>query len=154
MKVILKENIEKLGSLGDVVEVKRGFARNYLFPKNLALQNNKHNMEIMQKKKIKAQKELELEKLSAMEQKEKIEELTLTIEKKAGEKDTLFGSVTTMEIEKRLEEMGISIDRKKFHLEEPIKKLGSYICKIKLVEDVEAELKIEVVGEKEEETTE
>ncbi|UCH93053.1 MAG: 50S ribosomal protein L9 [Candidatus Aminicenantes bacterium] len=150
MKVILNQDIEHLGRLGDLIEVKPGFARNYLFPKELALQPTKHNLEMMKYKKIKAQKQLELEKLSAMEQKQKLEELTLTIEKKAGESDTLFGSVTTMEIQQKLEELGIHIDRKKFRLDEPIKKLGLYVCKVKLIEEIEAELKIEVAKESEE----
>jgi large subunit ribosomal protein L9 len=152
MRVILNESIEKLGKLGDVVEVKPGYARNYLFPRGLALEPTKHNLEVMKHKKIKAEKQLELEKLSAMEQKKKLEELILTIKKKAGESEQLFGSVTAMEIEGQLAEMGINIERKKLHLEEPIKKLGSYICKIKLIEDIEADLKIEVVREGEEET--
>jgi len=150
MKVLLNENIESLGRLGDLVDVKAGYARNYLLPKGLALTPNKHNMEIMKFKKVKAEKQMELEKLSAMELKTKIEEITLIIEKKAGETDTLFGSVTAMEIEGKLAEMGIEIERKKFHLEEPIKKLGNYVCKIKLVEDIEADLKIEVHREGEE----
>ena len=91
-----------------------------------------------------------MEKLSAIEQKEKLEELTLTIEKKAGENDVLFGSVTVIEIEKKLEELGLKVERKKFHLAEPIKRLGSYSCKVKLFDDVEAEIKIEVVGQEEE----
>jgi len=147
MKVLLNEDIEKLGRLGDLVEVKSGYARNYLFPRKLALAPTAHNLEVMKSKKKKAQKRLELEKLSAMEQKQKIEELTLTISKKAGETDTLFGSVTPAEIEAQLQEMGVEIERKKFHLEEPIKKLGSYICKVRLMEEVEADLKIEVVKE-------
>ncbi len=150
MKVILNSDIERLGSLGDIVEVKPGYARNYLFPRGLALEPSRHNLELIKARQKKAQKLLELEKLSAMEQKGKIEELSLVFEKKAGEKDTLFGSVTTIEIEKRLEEMGVNIDRKKLHLEEPIKKLGSYICKVNLIEDIEAELKIDVVREGEE----
>ena len=152
MRVILNENIENLGKLGALVEVNPGYARNYLFPKELALKPTKHNIEVMKHRKIKAEKQLELEKLSAMEQKKKLEELTLYIEKKAGENEQLFGSVTPMEIEGKLAEAGITIERKKFHLEEPIKKLGSYICKMKLVEDIEADLKIEVVKEKEGET--
>ena len=150
MKIILNEDIEHLGRLGDLVEVKPGYARNYLFPKGLALKPTGHNLEIMKYKKIKAQKRLELEKLSALEQKQKLEEMTLTIDKKAGESDTLFGSVTTMEIQEKLEELGTHIDRKKLHLDEPIKKLGLHVCKVKLIEDVEAELKIEVVRENEE----
>jgi large subunit ribosomal protein L9 len=149
MKVILYTDIEKLGVVGDVVEVKSGYARNYLFPKKLALEVNKHNLELMAVKKKKIQKQIELEKLSATEQKNKLEELKLKIEKKAGESDVLFGSVSVMEIEKKLEESGISIERKKLHLDEPIKRLGNYTCKVKLFQDIEAELKIEVVKEEE-----
>lgn len=152
MKVILNENVENLGKVGDVVEVRPGYARNYLFPKALALEPTKHNIDLMERKRKKVEKQMELEKLSALEQKQKVEELTITIEKKAGEQDQLFGSVTAMEIEAKLAEQGVTIERKKFHLEEPIKKLGSYICKIRLVEDVEADLKIEVVKEGDEET--
>ena len=151
MKVILIDNLDNVGKLGDIVEVKAGFARNYLLPRRLALQPTKHNVDMLKFKKIKAAKKLELEKMSAVELKKKLEEITLTIQKKAGETDTLFGSVTAMEIESKLAEMGISIDRKKFHLEEPIKKLGNYVCKIRLVEDIEADLKIEVTRDIEQE---
>lgn len=152
MKVLLNEDISNLGQLGDIVEVKPGYARNYLFPKKFALHPTNHNLEMVKSKKVKVQKKLELEKLSAMEQKQKIEELTLTIKKRAGESDTLFGSVTTMEIQQNLESLGVQIDRKKIHLDEPIKKLGSHVCKVKLVEEIEAELKIEVEKEDEEES--
>jgi large subunit ribosomal protein L9 len=147
MKIILNEDVENLGGLGDILEVKPGFARNYLIPRKLAFQYSKHNEEMMKFKKIKARKKIEMEKLSAMDLKQRLEELTLTIPKKAGESETLFGSVTTMEIQAKLEEMGITIDKKKFHLEEPIKKLGIHVCKLKLIEEIEAELKIEVVKE-------
>jgi len=150
MKIILNEDIEHLGRLGDLVEVKPGYARNYLLPRGLALKPTNHNLEMMKYKKIKVQKKLELEKLSALEQKQKLEELTLTIAKKAGESDTLFGSVTTIEIQQKLEELGTHIDRKKIHLDEPIKKLGHHLCKVKLIEEIEAEIKIEVVKENEE----
>jgi len=151
MKVILNSDIEKLGKLGDIVEVKPGYARNYLFPRDLALIPNKHNLQLLETRKKKVQKKLELEKLTAIEQKQKIEEITITIEKKAGETDTLFGSVTPAEIEEKLQEQGVTIERRKLHLEEPIKRLGSYSCKVKLFDDVEAEFKIEVVKEGEEE---
>jgi len=108
---------------------------------------SKQNLEMMKARRKKVEKELEIQRLSATEQKEKLEELSLTFEKKAGESDVLFGSVTTSDIEKRLEEMGIDIDRKKLHLDEPIKRLGHYTCKIKLVKGVDADLKIEVVAE-------
>jgi large subunit ribosomal protein L9 len=116
----------------------------------LALKPTGHNLEMIKYKKIKTQKRLELEKLSALEQKQKLEELTLTIEKKAGESDTLFGSVTTIDIQEKLAELGTQIDRKKIHLDEPIKKLGHHLGKVKLIEDIEAEIKIEVVRQNEE----
>lgn len=147
MKVILNEHIESLGRLGDVIEVKAGYARNYLLPRNMVVLPTKHNLEVMKFKKIKALKQLELEKLSAQEQKAKLEAVTLTITKKAGESDTLFGSVTTMEIQEKLEEKGFTIDRKKIHLAEHIKKLGLHVCTIKLIEEIEAQVKIEVLRE-------
>ncbi len=147
MKVILNENIENLGRVGDEIDVKPGYARNYLLPRKLAVPPTKHNIEIMKYKRVKAQKQFELEKLSAVEQKQKLEEMTLTITKKAGESETLFGSVTPTEIQGLLEEMGLTLDKKKFHLDEPIKKLGLHVCKIKLMEEVEAELKINVLRE-------
>jgi len=145
MKVILKEYVDKLGNIGDIVNVKPGYARNYLLPKGLALEINKHNLEIMKIKKQKEEKKLKLERLNAEEQKKKIESFTITIYKKAGENDVLFGSVTTSEIEEKLNELGANIEKKKIHLDEPIKRLGNYTCKIKLLQDLEAELKIEVL---------
>lgn len=147
MKVILNEYVESLGRVGDIVDVKPGYARNYLFPRKLALPPTKHNMEIMKYKKVKAEKQLEIDKMSARDQKTKLEELTLVIEKKAGETDTLFGSVTPSEIQEKLEEMGVSIDKKRFHLDEPIKKLGTHVCTIRLIEEIVAEVKIEVIRE-------
>lgn len=147
MKVLLNSDIEKLGKVGDQVDVKPGFARNYLFPNNLAMEVTKHNLEIMVHKKVKADKQREIAKLSAEEQKTRIEGLTIEIEKKAGENDVLFGSVTTLEIEKKLADLGVEIERKKIHLDEPIKKLGEFFSRIKLFEDVEAQLKIVVSKE-------
>ena len=150
MKVLLNSEIENLGNIGDLVDVKPGFARNYLFPRNLALTVTKHNIELLKNKRKKIDERIAVEKLSAEELKNRIEKLKITIKKKSGENDVLFGSVTTMEIEKELEKLGIEIDRKKLHLDEPIKRLGDFICKVKLFKDVEAELKVEVEKEGEE----
>jgi large subunit ribosomal protein L9 len=149
MKVLLNADVDNLGVLGDVVEVKPGFARNYLLPRQLAIHVNKHNLDIMKFRKKKADAKMQLEKLSAMEQKQKLEELILQFIKKSGENDILFGSVTTSEIEEKLEELGLKTDRKKIHLAEPIKKLGNYTCKIKLFKDIDADVKIEVIKESE-----
>jgi large subunit ribosomal protein L9 len=145
MKVILTADVEKVGNLGDVIEVKKGFARNFLLPRKYAVEVTAHNVTLMENKKKKHQKQLEIEKLSAVEQKQKLEAVSITIKKKAGENDVLFGSVTTSELEKELKAMGISVEKKKLHLDEPIKRLGNYTLKIKLFKDVEAEMKIAVL---------
>jgi len=147
MKVILNADMDNLGELGDIVEVKPGFARNYLLPRQLAVAVNKNNLEMMKARRRKAEQQFELEKMSALEKKQTLDGIALRFERKSGENDVLFGSVTTADIEKKLAEMGIEIERKKLHLEEQIKRLGNYTCKIKLVKDVDAEIKIEVLPE-------
>jgi large subunit ribosomal protein L9 len=151
MKVILTSDIEKIGSLGDVLDVKKGFARNFLLPRKLAVEVSAHNLALMEARKKKHQKKLEMEKLSAIEQKQKFEGVAITIRKKSGENDVLFGSVTTAEIERELAAKGLSVEKKKIHLEEPIKRLGEFTAKIKLFKDVEAAIRI-VVQKEEEET--
>ncbi|MCX6554384.1 MAG: 50S ribosomal protein L9 [Candidatus Aminicenantes bacterium] len=119
MKVILTADVDKIGNLGDIIEVKKGFARNFLLPRKYAVEVTDHNVTLMENKKKKHQKQLELEKL--------------------------FGSVTISELEKELKALGISVEKKKLHLDEPIKRLGNYTLKIKLFQDVEAEIKIAVL---------
>jgi len=145
MKVILTADVEKVGNLGDIIEVKKGFARNFLLPRKYAVEVTAHHVALMENKKKKHLKQLEIEKLSAMEQKTKLEAISLTITKKAGENDVLFGSVTTAELEKELKALGVSIEKKKLHLDEPIKRLGNYTLKVKLFKDVDAEIKIAVL---------
>ncbi|HNX98607.1 MAG TPA: 50S ribosomal protein L9 [Candidatus Aminicenantes bacterium] len=150
MKVILTSDLDRIGDLGDVLEVKSGFARNYLFPKQYAIPVTPHNLSVMESRRKKHEKKLAIERLSAEEQKKKIEALTLTFTKKSGENDVLFGSVTTTEIEEKLGEAGVTIERKRIHLAEPIKRIGQYTCVLKLFRDVEAEVKIVVDKEGEE----
>jgi len=149
MKVILTSDVEKIGSLGDVIEVKKGFARNFLLPRQLALEVSDHNLALMETRKKKHQKKLEMEKLAAGEQKQKLEGVVIAIRKKSGENDVLFGSVTTAEIEKELAAKGFSVDKKKIHLDEPIKRLGEFTAKVKLFQGVEAAIKIDVLKEEE-----
>jgi large subunit ribosomal protein L9 len=150
MKLILTADVEKVGSLGDIIEAKPGFARNFLLPRKLALEVTPHNVTLMEGKKKTHQKKLEVEKLSALEQKQKLDGVAIVIRKKAGENDVLFGSVTTAEIEKELEAKGFSVEKKKIHLEEPIKRLGDFTAKIRLFKEVDAEIKIQVLKEEEE----
>jgi large subunit ribosomal protein L9 len=150
MKVILSADVEKVGSLGDVIEVKPGFARNFLMPRKLALAVSAHNLSLMEGRKKKHLKKLEQEKQAASEQKQKLEGVAIAIRKKSGENDVLFGSVTTAEIEKELAAKGFSVERKKIHLDEPIKRLGEFSAKVRLFQGVEAVIKIEVLKEEEE----
>ncbi len=145
MKVILISEIEKIGKFGDILEVKNGFARNYLLPKNLALEYSPHNLKLVEQKRKKIEAQLKLEKLSAEEQKSKLEAALISFRRKAGENDVLFGSVTTADIAEELEKAGLKIEKKKIHLSEPIKRVGNYSCLVKLHNEVTAELKIEVL---------
>ncbi len=147
MKVILKEDIENLGNMGDIVTVKDGYARNYLIPKNLAVQANARNIkEFEHYKRVIAQKANKI-KNAAQILAEKLSAKPVVIKVKAGEEDKLYGSVTNIDIEKALREMGHEIDRKKILLQEPIKRLGEYTVKVKLHPEVTAELNVQVEKE-------
>lgn len=154
MKVILNQDVDNLGYVGEIVEVKPGYARNYLLPRKIAVVVNKHNLEVMQNKMKKLEKEIEQTRLTSEELKAKIEALVLRFERKVGENDVLFGSVTVHDIEEQLNEAGVEFDRKKFTLPEAIKTTGTFTCKLKLFRDIVAEVKVEVVPEGVEETPE
>ncbi len=147
MKVILKEDVDRLGSMGDIVNVKPGFARNYLIPRNLAVEANSRNIKEFEHYKRVLQQKAERIKNAAQHLADKISSTPVTIKVKAGEEDKLFGSVTTIDIEKALKEKGFDIDRKKIHLDEPIKRLGEYKVQVKLHKDVVAELTVQVEKE-------
>jgi large subunit ribosomal protein L9 len=145
MKVILRHDVDELGLEGAVVNVKEGYARNYLIPKGFALIANNGNIKLieMQKKKIEANR------LKAKEDAEKVakdlESIVITISQKVGEEDKLYGSVTSMDIADEMEKKGLSIDRKKIVLDKPIKTLGEFDVKIKLHSQVAGTIKVVVV---------
>ena len=145
MKVILIEDVQKLGSMGDVVQVKDGFARNYLFPKNLAKLATSSNTKIIEEIKKKKMQALVREKKEAEELKERLSLMSCTLAVEAGEEDKLFGSVSAQEIARAFEEEGISLDKRKIILEEPIKRLGVYHVAVKLHPEVTGEVKVWVV---------
>lgn len=147
MRVILKENIENLGKKGDIVEVASGYGRNYLLPKRLAIEVTTSNMKMIEMERQALKKIFEQEKSSYQELIEKMNETRLTFFRKTGEKDIIFGSVSSADILDALEKLGIKIDKKKIILEEPIKRLGNYVVPIKAFHDEQAEVKIEVVKE-------
>ncbi|HDP95329.1 MAG TPA: 50S ribosomal protein L9 [Candidatus Aminicenantes bacterium] len=147
MKVLLTREVDKLGIVGDVVDVKPGYARNFLLPRGLALNVTPHNVALMERRKIKYLKELESLREKAEAQKESLEAVLLEFERKAGENGVLFGSVTTTDIETYLAEKGFEVDRKRFHLPEAIKKVGEFTCLFKLHPEVTAEMRIRVKPE-------
>jgi len=152
MKVILKEHIEGVGHLGDVLEVSDGFARNFLLPRKKALEASSRNVkEFEHATRVMAEK-AKKEKIELEEHAKKISAVSLTITMKAGKDGKLFGSVTGKDIEQGLAEQGFAIDRKKIHLAQPIKALGTVAVPIKLHRDVTATVSIEVVKKQDEET--
>ena len=146
MKVILREDVPDLGSTGDVVNVKDGYARNYLIPKQLAVQASTNSMRQMdhQKRLIESHKSKVRKDAHIMA--EDIEKISCTIPMLVGEQDKLFGSVTSKDIEEALSQEGINISRKRIILEEPIKSLGVYTVDVRLHTEVTAKLKVWVVA--------
>ncbi len=147
VQLILNEDVPNLGRTGDVVKVRAGFARNYLLPRNLAVEANPKNLRAFEHQKRIAMDRREAQKSDALKLKARIESLALVIGAHAGEEGKLFGSVTSIDIERVLREKGINVERKKIHLAEPIKQLGEFSVPVKLQPDVEASLKVEVKAE-------
>lgn len=146
MEVILQENVSNLGFVGDIVKVKSGYARNFLFPKRLAVPANKSSIaEFEHKKKVievkKAKKKVEAEEI-----KKRLETLTLAIEHAAGEGDKLFGSVTIPELLEKLTESGFTLDRKLIRLETPIRTIGEHVIEVRLHQEVSATVKVTVAA--------
>lgn len=147
MKLILKETIDSLGVRGKIVNVKPGYARNFLIPTGLAVPATDVNIRQLENERHIIEVSLIRERDEAEGVARKIESMTSTIRAKAGEGDRLYGSVTNMDIAKDLLEQGIEIDRKKILLEEPIKSLGESKVAVKLHPDVVAQLTVNVVKE-------
>ncbi len=147
MKVILKDDIENLGDIGEVVDVANGYARNYLFPRGLAVEANPKS--IKQFEHVKRTMAAKIEKVKKEKQSvaDKISEIKLSFKAKAGDDGKLFGSITNMDIQKELSAQGVDIDRKKIIINEPIKRTGEYDIQIKLHSDIIANVKTEIVAE-------
>ncbi len=150
MKVILQTDIEKLGKLGDVVDVKPGYARNYLIPRNLALEATPSNLKLFEQRKKKLQEKLDAIRFKYEEMAKKLEELEITIKVRVGEGDKLYGSVTSSNIADELKKLGFEVDRKKIELDKPIRSLGEYFVPVKLFHDIKPKVKVNVVRYEEE----
>ena len=147
MEVILMQDLRHTGSRGEVVNVKPGFARNYLFPNGYALEATPGNLKVFQQQKKKIEIKHEKERSSAAELAEQIEGTEIKIAKRVGESETLYGSVTAAEIAEALEHAGISVDRRRIDLEGGIKTLGDHPVRIELHSDVVAGINVTVTAE-------
>jgi large subunit ribosomal protein L9 len=144
MQVILQENVEHLGKVGDVVKVKDGYARNYLLPRGLAAVADARNVAQMEHHKKAAQAKADKLKAEAEALKIRIEAVKVVLTRQVGEGDKLFGSVTSMDVEAALHAQGLAISRKQIVLPDPIKALGVHEVSIKLQHEVVAKVKVNV----------
>ncbi len=147
MKIILQENIEKLGTRGQVVEVAEGYARNYLLPRSLAIPADTGNMKRLEKIRGALAKKEATEKGAAELLAQQLAAASVSISRKAGENDQLFGSVTTADIAAALEAQGFNVDKRRIQLAEPIKVVSENEVTVKLHHDVTATLKVSVTRE-------
>ena len=147
MKIILRQDVDNLGDRGQIVSVARGYARNFLVPKGLAWEatpGNIRNIELQ--KKVWVTRELKAVD-EANQYAKRLEAVEVTVRKKAGESETLYGSVTNVEIAKLLAEKGFEVDRRKIHINQPIKTLGEFDIAVKLHPKVTAQIKMKVIPE-------
>jgi large subunit ribosomal protein L9 len=149
MEVILREDVEKLGSRGEVVKVASGYARNFLIPRRMAVMATEANKKIVDQERQAALRREAKEASDAQDLARMMSSVVVTIRQKAGENDQLFGSVTAQNIADALDKQGYKIDRRKMQLSEPIKTLGEFKVPLKLHKDVTHELPVNVVKEEE-----
>ena len=150
MQVILRTDIEGLGKLGDVVRVKPGYARNYLLPRNLAMEATPGNLKEFENQRRKLQEKLDKDRFDAERLAEQLQDLELHIPVRVGEGDKLYGSVTTAMIASALAEQGFDLDKKKIELDKPIRSLGEFSVPVKVYPEVRPEIKVVVVRHGEE----
>ena len=147
MKVILKEDIPKLGRMGKTVDVKPGYGRNYLIPQGKAILATSKNLKALEHERMLIQRKADLARKEAEGLAGKISGLTLTLTRKVVEEDKLYGSVSVSDISQALEEAGVEIERKSIKLVDPIKSLGEFKVSVKVYHDVTAKITVQVVKE-------
>jgi large subunit ribosomal protein L9 len=145
IEVILKEHVEHLGRRGDIVKVASGYARNYLFPRNLALVVTSENKKQIERERVKAEAREASEVAAAQGVAKQLEGLEVSIARRVGESDTLYGSVTAADIADALAAKDVTVDRRKIQLGDPLKALGTHDVPVKLHRDVTATLKVSII---------
>ena len=147
MEVILRENVENLGAMGDIVKVKAGYARNFLVPRGKAVVATRRSLSELDHQKRLVEDKKEAERKAALGVADQVEGLVLEVQAKAGDEGKLYGSVTNIDIEKLLSEKGVQVDRRKIDLVDPIKRLGTYRITVGIDHDVKATITLKVEGE-------
>ena len=146
-KVLLREDVDDLGARGEIVRVKAGYARNYLLPRNLAVEATAGNVKGIEAERAALLKKEAKERATAEAQSQQMGALELEFKRKAGEQGHLYGSVTSMDLAEALKERGYEIDRHRIHLREPLKRLGEYNVPVRLHREVTIDLKVRVASE-------
>jgi len=147
VEVILRDDVPHLGKIGDVVRVKPGYARNFLFPRGLAVEASRRNLSQLEHDKRVIAAKADRERKAAATAAAKVDGLRLTVRARAGEEGRLFGSVTNLDIERLLAEKGVQVDRRRIALEEPIKQLGTYPISVQVGRDARATIELTVEAE-------
>ena len=145
MEIILLDKIDNLGNVGDVVRVKPGYARNYLFPKGLAVRSSKRNIAFVEEKRKNIELKIAKEEQASQAIFDSLKNVEILMEVEVGENDKLFGSVTTMDLQKALNDKNIEIEKQDILLDNPIKSLGVYDIPIKVTSSLKQNIKVNVV---------
>jgi len=146
-KVLLREDVHDLGARGEIVRVRAGYARNYLLPRNLAVEATAGNVKGIEAERAALLKKEAKERATAEEQSQQMTSLELEFKRKAGEQGHLYGSVTSMDLAEALKERGYEIDRHRIHLREPLKRVGDFVVPVRLHREVTIDLKVRVAPE-------
>ena len=146
-KVLLREDVDDLGARGEIVRVRAGYARNYLLPRNLAVEASAGNVKGIEQERAALLKKEAKERATAEAQSQQMSSLVLEFKRKAGEQGALYGSVTSMDVAEALKERGYEIDRHRIHLREPLKRLGEYSVPVRLHREVTIDLQVKVAPE-------
>ncbi|MBF0317399.1 MAG: 50S ribosomal protein L9 [Nitrospirae bacterium] len=147
MKVILKDDVANLGSMGAIVNVANGYARNYLLPRNLAVEANERNLKALRHESRNIEERIKKLKVTAADLATRLSSVTISLKAKAGEEGKLFGSITSKDISEALVGAGFTIDKRKIQMDSPIKRIGEHVVKVRIHPEVSADLKIDVTAE-------